>query len=169
MQLALFQFDSEYGAYPNETTIDLVTKSHPKHGHSLTGKSSNAAFRQLIAAKIVENEDMFHADINNAKKPDGNISPRQALKKGEVGFAYISGLSTAGNPSRIVILAPIIPGTKKFDPEPFDGRAIVLRMDNSASTYRIHRDGYIYDKDGDILSPKHPMWNGKSPDIRYPE
>lgn len=68
-----------------------------------------------------------------------------------------------------IVLTPLIPGTTKFDPEPFKGKAIKLRINQSALTYDIHKDGHVYDKDIDILSAKHPVWNGKAPDIRYPE
>ena len=105
----------------------------------------------------------------NAILPDGIIIPSEALKKGECGFAYISGLPIAGNPNRPIILTPLIPGTTKFDPKPFDGKAIVLHIDNSVTTFEIKKDGTIHDKHGDILSPNHPFWNGKAPDIRYPE
>ena len=122
-----------------------------------------------MAAGITESENIFFAKIKNTIEPDGDISPGQALKKGEVGFSYISGLSSTGNPKTPVVLTPLIPGTTKFDPEPFKGRATILHIDNTASIYDIHEDGHIYDKDGDILSPNHPFWNGKAPDIRYPE
>jgi hypothetical protein len=39
----------------------------------------------------------------------------------------------------------------------------------SVSTHKIHKDGHVYDKGIDILSPDHPIWNGVVPDIRYPE
>ncbi len=84
-----------------------------------------------------------------------------------MGYVYISGQT---NPSAPLFLTPLIPGTTKFDPEPFGGHAMVIRIDQSASAYTIGKDGHIYDKDGlDILSPNHPMWNGKAPTIHYPE
>jgi type II secretory pathway pseudopilin PulG len=167
--LALYQFEIDYGSYPNDATVSDVTKSFPAHGYDLTGKSSNAAFRQLLAAGIVPTEHPFYAKIKGSIKPDGNILPKQALKKGEVGFAYISGLSTAGNPSTPLVLTPLIPGTTKFDSKPFKGKAIILHIDSSVRTYDIHEDGNIYDKGINILSPEHPIWKGKAPDIRYPE
>ncbi len=166
--LALFKFESKYGAYPSDTTASLVTKEYPTHGYNLSGKSSNALLRQLIASKIVEEEKIFYARMKGFVMPDGDISPRQALKKGEVGFAYISGLTTKDNPSLPLLLAPIIPGTTKFDPKPFNGRAIILRIDQSVSLLRI-RNGHAIMGTEDLLSPKHPIWNGKVPDIRYPE
>lgn len=167
--LALYEFETDYGSYPNDATAAIVTKSFPDHDYDLTGKSSNAAFRQLLAAEIIPTEHTFYAKIKDSIKPDGNILPKQALKKGEVGFAYISGLSTVGNPSTPLVLTPLIPGTTQFDPKPFKGKAIVLHIDSTVRTYDIHEDGNIYDKGINLLSPKHPIWKGKAPDIRYPE
>jgi hypothetical protein len=168
--LALFEFESDYGSYPNAETAKTVTDAFPNHGYDLSGNSSNSGFRQLIAAGIVDSEEMFYCKTKGAKKPDGDISPGHALEKGEVGFAYIASLSTSGNPNRPTVIGPVIPGTKKFDPKPFDGIAIVLKVDQSASAYKITEDVHIYDSEGlDILSATHPIWGGKAPDVRYPE
>ena len=167
--LALYSFQDEYGSYPSDSTTTLVNTKNPSHGYDFSGKSSNAAFRQLMATGITESEMISYAKIKNSIKPDGNISPGEALKKGEVGFSYISGLSSKCKPSTPIVLTPLIPGTTRFDPNPFKGKALVLHIDNSVRTYDINKDGHVYDKDGDILSPNHPIWNGKAPDIRYPE
>lgn len=168
--IALYAFHQEFGVYPNDTSVDLVNKKLPDHGHKLTGKSSNALLRQLLAAEIVPVEEIFYAKIKEAKEPDGNINPGKALQKGEVGFAYIANLPQANEPRTPILLTPLIPGTTKFDPKPFDGFAFILKIDHSVEYFYIHKDGHVYDRDGlDILSPKHPIWNGKAPDIRYPE
>ncbi len=168
--LALFEFNEEFGSYPSPSSAADVTAAFPSHGYDLSGNSSNALFRQLFAAEIIDTEMPFYAKIMNAIRPDGIIISKEALKKGEVGFAYISGQTTKGNPARPLLLCPLIRGTTKFDPKPFAGKAIVLRIDNTVDTYPIHKNGHVYDKDGlDILSPKHPIWKGKAPDIRYPE
>ena len=167
--LALFEFEQDYEAYPNNETLKTVTNAFPEHSHDLAGNSSNALFRQLIAAGIAPSEDIFHVRTKNFKIPDDNISPGEILKKGEVGFAYISGLNAEDAPSTPLVLTPMIPGTTKFDPEPFDGTAIVMQIDQNVRTFTIQEDGHIYDKGIDILSPKHPIWKGKAPDIRYPE
>jgi hypothetical protein len=167
--LALMEFDIEYGSYPNVTTGSLVTKSHSAHGYDLSSVSSNALFRQLFVAQVTQGEGMFYAKIPGTIRADGNIAPGEALKKGEVAFSYISGLSSKGDPLTPLVLTPLIPGTTKFDPKPFDGKAIILHIDNSVRTYDIHKDSHIYDKGINLLSPKHPVWKGKAPDIRYPE
>jgi hypothetical protein len=112
---------------------------------------------------------MFYAKVPGAKKPDDDITPGNMLKKGEVAFAYVTGLSTKGNPARPIAFAPIIRGTKKFDPKPFDGKAVVLRADNSAVSLNIDADGHAIMGGVNMLSPKNPIWGGETPDIRYPE
>jgi len=167
--LALFEFETEYGTYPSEATAAEVTKNHPDHGLDLSGTSSNALFRQLFAARITQSEQMFYAKAHGATKPDGVITPGHLLERGEVGFGCISGISTEGNPAGVVAFAPIIPGTTKFDPKPFDGVAVFLRVDNSVLSIRINRDGHAIYHGHDILSPTHPIWEGRIPTIHYPE
>ncbi len=167
--LALMEFDIEYGSYPEKPTVLSVTKSHPAHGYDLSGTSSNALFRQLFAVGFTQSEQMFYANIPGTIRPDSIITPGEALKKGEVGFSYISGLSSKDDPLTPLVIASLIPGTTKFDPEPFKGQTVVLHIDGSYRSYPISVDGHVYDKGINLLSPKHPVWKGKVPDIRYPE
>jgi len=167
---ALLEFEADFGSYPSEATAQLVTNKNPNHGLDLSGVSSNALFRQFFAARFTQSESMFYAWIPDGRKPDGDISPGKLLEKGEVGFAYVAGLTAEGKPARPIAFTPIIPGTTRFDSKPFDGFALVLRTDNSVRTYDIHKDGHIYDDKGiSLLSPKNPIWDGEAPDIRYPE
>ena len=167
--IAFLEFDTDYGSFPHESTVPLVNKSHPTHSYDLSGSSSNALFRQLFAVDFVRSEGIFFAKVPGLRKPDGIIIPGEALKKGEVGFAYIAGLTSLGDPNRPLALTPLIPGTTKFDPKPFGGKAVILHTDNSVRSYNIDKDGHIYDKGINLLSAKHPMWAGITPDIRYPE
>jgi len=166
--LAVFEFDSEYGMFPSASTRPLVEKDHGT-SIDLSGTSSNALFRQLFAANITQAEAMFYAKSTGVRKSDGIITPGEALKKHEVGFAYISGLSSKDDPATPLVLTPLIPGTTKFDPKPFKGFAVILQIDNSVRSYKIEKDGHIYRDGINLLSPKHPIWKGKAPDIRYPE
>jgi hypothetical protein len=169
---ALIEFESKFGNFPNDATAKAIIESTGT-SLDLSGASSNAALRQLIAAEVTPTEAIFDACIYGATSPDGIITPGEALKKGEVGFSYISSLSSKNDPSTPILLTPMIPGTTKFDPKPFEnggrGYAIVLHIDNSVRAYDIAKDGHIYDKGIDLLSPKNPIWKGKAPDIRYPE
>lgn len=166
---ALFEFEAQYRAFPNDNTKDLVDKNHPDHDFNLSGKSSNALFRQLLAASYTQSEEMFYAKVKGTRKPDGIISPGEALKKGEVGFGYIAGLNPIGNPARVIAFCPIIPGTDRFDPKPFKGKAVLLRLDNSAVSVDIDKHGHAIVGGSNILSAKHPVWGGEKLDIRYPE
>ncbi len=167
--LALFEFEKEYGTFPSNETAELVAAKHPKNQIDLSGKSSNALFRQLIAANLTQAEAMFYAGVKGARKPDGEISPGRALESGEVGFGCVAGISSAGDPARPIAFCPIIPGTDRFDPKPFDGKAVILRIDNSATSLKIDKNGHAISEGNNILSADHPVWRGKAPDIRYPE
>ena len=171
--MALAEFDAKYGSFPNENTVALINDEFPAHGHDLSGKASNDFFRQLIAAEIVDSERIFEAYVKDRIiKSDGGIGPGHALQKGhEVGFAYIPGSSSNENPATPVVLAHMIKSSAKFDIDRFlgYGKAVVLFSDDSIRSYKIEKDGRIYDKGIDLLSSKHPVWKGRKPDIRYPE
>lgn len=142
--LAMFEFEVEYGSFPDASTATMITEAELGQNLTLGTTSSNDYFRQLFAAEITQSEQMFFAKTSYTRKPDGNITGAECLKAGEVGFAYImngnSGLSTAGNPARPYVAAPILQsGTDTFDPDPFDSRAVVLRIDNSVSALQIRR------------------------------
>lgn len=138
--LAMFEFETEYGSFPDARTEPLITN---EDGYTLGAGSSNAYFRQLLAADITQSEAMFFAKSKRSpRKPDGNIDGTEALKVGEVGFGYIldgvNGQSTAGNPARVIAAAPILMASDDFDPDPYDKNAVVLRIDNSVASLRIN-------------------------------
>jgi hypothetical protein len=167
--LALLEFEYSYVSYPNAATFASIAKKHPSHINYLFESSSNAIFRQLLVQGLPQAEQMFYARIPGTIRPDGIITPGEALKKGECAFSYISGLSSKDDPLTPIVITPLIPGTTKFDPKPFNGKAVILHIDNSVRHYDIHKDGHVYDKGINLLSPKHTVWKGKAPDIRYPE
>jgi prepilin-type N-terminal cleavage/methylation domain-containing protein len=146
--LALFEFENEYGSYPDQDTAIAVTSAT---GSTLTlgATNSNDLFRQLLAGNFTQSEKMFYAKVPGAVKPDDNVKGEEALKAGEVGFAYMmkgtTGFNAAGNPSRPLAVTPLM-GTATdgtFDPAPFDSKAIVLRMDNSVTSINIKLDKKI--------------------------
>lgn len=140
--LALFEFETEYGTFPDKDTAKAVNDAT---GEEVTdGQNSNDKFRQLIAAGISQSEAMFYAKSAYSKKPDGVIDPlTKALEKGEVGFGMFtktdgSGLSAAGNPARPILAAPFnvaLDGT--FDSDFYDGKAVILKLDNSVTSLNI--------------------------------
>lgn len=140
--MALMEFETEYGSYPDADTATIVTEN-TQTNLNLSGQTANDYFRQLIAGGITQSESMFYAKTPYTRKPDNIISPpARALEAGEVGFGYLmndtSGL-TAGNPNRPIAVAPLLNAQTdgQFDEDPFDGQAVVLRADNSVTAIRI--------------------------------
>ncbi len=166
--LALFEFSMEYGQFPDKTTIALVRAKNPTD-LPLGTKTSNDFFRQLIASGVAPSEQPFFAKVKGIIKPDNIMTAGEALKKGECGFTYLSGLSAVGNPSRPLVVTPLIPGTDRFDPKPFKGKAVILRMDNSITSFSIREDGHVWANGMNVLDPHHPIWEGKPPVIAWPE
>ena len=139
--IALFEFETEYGTFPDDLTATAVKDATDTT--LVSGAKSNDRFRQLIRAGIAQSETMFYAKTAFTKKPDGILTTdTQALAAGECGFGILmdttKGLSAAGNPSRPIIAAPFkvaMDGT--FDFDFYDGKAVVLKLDNSVSSLPI--------------------------------
>jgi prepilin-type N-terminal cleavage/methylation domain-containing protein len=152
--LAMFEFETEYGSFPDASTAATVT-ANTGTAYVMPATNSNGIFRQLFGAGYTQSEAMFYAKTQGTKKPDGNIVGEAALAAGEVGFAYItvgvSGLSTSGNPARPYVVTPLLGATDNFDPNPFDSKAVVLRVDNSVSSLQILPTGVVN------LSPNQPL------------
>ena len=140
--LALFEFENEYGSFPDDTTALAVATATGTT--AVSGAQSNDRFRQLIRAGFTQSEAMFYAKSVYTKKPDGVITTdAKALEKGEVGFGIImmgtAGMTASGNPSRPVIAAPFTSAlADKFDADLFDGKAVVLKVDNSVTSLSIN-------------------------------
>jgi hypothetical protein len=174
LSIALHEFKSSYGAFPNRSTAGEV-KRNTGSALPLAGTTSNDFFRQLMAAEICQSESLFHAKIAGAVRPDGvAIDSKTALAKGEVGFSYIVGQTSASHPKRPLVVTPLIPGTNRFDPKPFNGMAIVLCVDlagsRSGPVFPINKNGEVIDASGKhILDPANPIWGGEVPVIVWPK
>ncbi len=166
--LALNEFETEYGKFPDPSTIAEVTR---KTGSllPLNTKCSNDYFRQLIASGIVMSEAMFYAKGQCIHRIDGRMEGSNAIEKGECGFTYFLGANSAINPSRPIVVAPMIPGTDRFDPKPFKGKAVVLRLDNSVTSLPINKSGHVILDARNMMDPHHPVWEGHAPVIAWPE
>lgn len=165
--LCLYAFDEEYGRFPDATTIPTVqaaTGSTLAFGTS----SSNELFRQLLAT-WTKSEKIFWADLSgNGRYPDGVLGP-DALVPRECAFTYIAGLDSNAAGETPIVMAPVIRGTWKFDPKPFDGHAVVLFLDSSVHALPIDKNGDVIVNGMNLFDPRQPFWRGKAPDIKYPE
>jgi prepilin-type N-terminal cleavage/methylation domain-containing protein len=144
----LIEFDTDYGNFPDNETAEDVKEAT---GTDLTfgGSFSNDYFRQMLAGGGGKSEKPFWCKTaQSPKKADDNFAtPGKALEAGEVGFSYImasqtQGQSASGEPSRPVVVTPSYKFQTDwtFDPEPYAGKAVVLRLDNSATAMQIRED-----------------------------
>ena len=147
--LALFEFETEYGNFPDPSTAKAVAAATDTTPSS--GTKANDRFRQLIRGNFAKAEMMFYAKTSYTKKPDGAFNTEQnALSRGEVGFGMMvktddSGLSASGNAARPVVMTPFTSElNEKFDFEAYDGKAVILRIDNSVvSVPIIEKSGQV--------------------------
>ena len=167
--MSLFEFDAEYDKFPDASTIAAV-KQNTNTELDLGSSSSNQIFRQLLAVGLKSEKPFWCKSDWSKKKPDQIFTPGKALQAGEVGFAYIAGLKSSDVSETPLVVAPLIPGTTRFDPKPFQGKAIVLRLDNSAIAMNIREDnGEVWLNGMNLFDSRQPFWKGKAPDIKWAE
>jgi hypothetical protein len=145
MALALNDFASEYGSFPDHETAEAV-KKNTLTTLDLDGDTANHYFRQLIAAGMAKSENPFSARTDySRKRPDNYMKGDQALKLGEVGFGYIMNGTKAlpaDNLNRVIAVTPLRNGsvTGEFDPNPLDGMAVLVLLDTSVKMVRIRKE-----------------------------
>lgn len=175
--VALIEFDNEYGAFPDNNTAPEV-KEATGTDLNFAGTFSNDYFRQLIAGGL-KSEKPFYCKTAYTKKPDDNFNQGKALEKGEVGFGYVmqtqtEGQSSAGTPSRPVVVAPLYnAGTDwTFDPEPLGEKAVILKLDNSATPMTIRTDNKFVINGArpiQMVGENTPWGTDVNPVLRAPE
>ena len=169
--LALLEFDHEFGRFPDGTTVEKV-KRIPGMDQDLSGQSSNALFRQLIAFGIKSEAIFYCVHPEGIHEGDGDFSRGRALEAGEVGYSYVAGLNTGMNPGISVAMTPMKIGTEMFWAEPYGGKAAILRLDNSVEAPPIGSDGRVSVGDGKRLfdTGADTVWGeGFEMDLRHPE
>ncbi len=170
LHLALMDFESRYGRFPDEETMQRLAGEKGFEPFPL--RNSNDYLRQLVAAGVRSEKPGYcpHKALPS-RKPDDVIAPLgEAFAPGECGFAYIAGLSSGDALHTPLLVAPMIPGTYRFDRKTFDGKAIVLSLDGLAKAMTIREnDGLVAIGGGRTLFDADlPHWRGKVPQIKYP-
>lgn len=112
---------------------------------------------------------MFYAKGPGARRPDEITAGGEMLKKGEVGVSYLLGSQPTDLPDRPVVVTPLVPGTKRFDRKGLNGKVVVLFKNNSVTLFPIDRHGRVLLDGRDVMDPLHPVWEGRSPEIAWPE
>jgi type II secretory pathway pseudopilin PulG len=167
INLALIDFDNDYGRFPDASTISSV-KSATSTTLSLGTTTSNDYFRQLIAAGNKAESIFWARTATTTRKPDNNITGAHALEKGECSYAYVVGLSAIDEPAAPIAMAPMIPSTSSFDPKPYGDRAVILRVDGSVMPEIINPSGEVIIIGKNLFDPSQPYWKTK-PDLKWPE
>jgi hypothetical protein len=167
ISIALGEFDDDFGRFPDTSTALAVKK---KTGTPLDFKfgSSNELLCQLIEnGRMLEKP--FFVSINGTHKVDNVFLPGKALEPGECGFSYIAGLSSQSPPEAPLLITPLIPGSTRFDPKPFNGKALILRVDGAILFPELDRAGQVMIGGKDPFDPSQPFWKGEAPDIKWHE
>jgi len=170
--LALLDHQKRYGSFPNEETMQTVAREKAIAPFTLV--TSNDYFRLLAVGGLNISEKIGYCSYPSLPThgPDNVISPLdQAFAKGEVGFAYVSGLSADSSGATPLLVAPLIPGTFRFDQKAFDGKAVVILVDGTAKSMTIRKDTGLVTVPGtgkSLFDPAAPYWNGKVPEVKYP-
>lgn len=175
--LAFTEFDNEYGSFPDAATATEVENNNPDTNLTMGTTSSNDYFKQLMAANIASSESMFYAKTSSSKKPDNVFnSDAEALKGGEVGFAYLlkndgTAFGTTGNSGRPTIMTPMVEGsTQEFDPDPFDSKLVVAKVDGSVVSLPISNKKAKLGANDFFAAGDDSVWGAGSsvPSVRAP-
>lgn len=166
---ALLTFEADYGRFPCDATAAEVKDNNPDSPCILGNTSANDYFRQLIAAGCMDTEVVFYAHIAGCRKPDKRMDGAHTLEKGECGFSYLIGPDAHSDPAQPLLVTPLIPGTDRFDPQPFGRKAVVVWTDTKTTILPIDQDGHVVHLGTNLPDPANPVWHGKPPRIVWPE
>ena len=152
----LVEFDNDFNQFPGKdiTDVDLVARAG--------GSTSNELFSMFFDGGYTTSEEIFFAKGGADKKgsPDNVITAAKLLEAGECGFAYISNMSTSDNSGRPIVMAPMPETAEKFDKDPYDGKAIVLRIDGAVKQLLISKTFEAKDGEGTLFDTTHKGVDG---------
>jgi len=129
ISLLMLEFDNDFGAYPNDETAEKEELLN-----EYVGEYSNDYLGQLLAGGYIDSEEIFYVKQGRGSKNkvDNVYSTKEkTLEEGECGFAYIKGLRGSDKDG----------DGYKFDPYAYKGKAMVLRVDGSAVSLRLDKEG----------------------------
>lgn len=143
--LAMFNFQNDYGRFPDASTQEDIEENFPDAAIQASTSDANGYFRQLFIAGFTDSEEIFFAKTSTSTKPDGIFdTTNTCLERGENAFGYIlngqDGQTTGGSSSRYIVATPLASATS-FDQDPFSGKAVALRIDQSVQSLNINDAG----------------------------
>ncbi len=166
---ALRQFHSDYNGQPSAST-GVMIKERTGSTWTFRDSTSTDLFRQLFATGILKSEVPFYAKTPWSKKPDNRFSREElALSAGECAISYIPDSSFGHNWGAPILLVPLEPGKLTFDPEVFNGVAVVRFSDGTQGELPIDPSGRAILNGMDLFDPRQPFWHGKDPVVKWPK
>jgi prepilin-type N-terminal cleavage/methylation domain-containing protein len=144
----MFEFDQDWGSFPSQ---DIRNANADQFTGASAGDDANAYLGMLIAGGYTESEEIFYAKggSQSTKKADNVVNtPAKVLEAGECGFGYVmlqgnKAMSTSDNAGRPLLVAPLQPNSGGNDPnfnsDPYDQKALYLRLDQSVQQARINK------------------------------
>ncbi len=174
----MIEFDGDYGEFPGDGTA-VIHKDENGEPYldmrAYKGRYSNDYLRQFIVAGYTKSEEIFYVYGASDKKPDNVISsPGKILEAGECGFAYVKNQSTSDNSGRPILISQMTGEGLTFDSDPYDGKAVVLRIDGAVKQLRINKAGEAVVQGTQTLFDTGPgtVWEGEEFDpsqVVFPE
>jgi len=169
LHLGLLNFQTDYGTFPDASTIAAV-KASTGTGVTLGTSSSNEYLRQLLVTTMKAESVFWAPSAHTPHKPDNDMSGSRALEKGECSFAYVPGLSSSSIPSTPVLMAPVDPAGRCFErKKDYGNLAVVLFVDGSAKAFPVDKHGQVQLNGMDLFDPRQTFWGGTAPDVKWPE
>lgn len=167
--MLMVEFDQDFAAFPND---DTAAEDEDLAGFT---EASNGYLGQFIAGGYTQSEEIFFAKAGSdtAGKPDNDIDGDAILEAGECGFAYVVNLSTSNNTGLPLLMAPMSSETE-FKPDPYDGKAVVLRIDGSVQQFRLKKTDNTANVGGGKTLFETDIWQDaqegdNSPEVELPE
>jgi len=179
--LALASFEEEYGTFPS---MQIYRDNTNQFKFVTEGETANDLLGLLLAGGFSDTEEIFFArgGARITKRPDNRFNaPEKLLEPGECGFGYVmlqggrALSSKTDNGACPLLVAPLMPGSggadPQFNPEPYEGQAIYLRIDQSVGQGAIDESGKVPIPEGHTLFETGPgtVWGKDVPDVRTPE
>lgn len=172
LTLGSFAMDND-GVFPSQDTAEF---------YELQGsETSNDLFTQLFASGNTASEKIFWvkgSQTCNPAKPDdvttvgGTFNQQKTLEAGDVGWAYVENQTNVDTPSRPLIFdSPPTATGLEFDPELWDQKVVVLRIDSSAKPERLNPNNKLLDGDNkELLTTASEVWGSATTNIEiaYP-
>ena len=153
---ALYEFEEDYGMYPNEETARLLKEKYPTRAHLLKTKTSNDLLKQLVIAGYMGGDSYLYGD--------DQLSAMEWLNSDVFPYSYVMGMSSSSNSALPLLICPLERGKttvdEKYSRKHHNQRVVIIRVDLSVTDRRL---------DDDYFDWSQPHWGSQKPKILWPK